>query len=119
MKVESIPDTDSLFRWVPANRINAKGRPSPGAFKELRGGMSTDWSKYSTPEESRARSPLPSTTGIARLAVGAVRGLNLTVTHAPRSWDEAHTNVTGIGEDAEVRLKLADLARMEGALPPR
>lgn len=109
---ESIPDSDLLWRWVPRNKINSKARPTPAAFKEHGTGMSTDWNKYSTAEESRRRSPRPSDFGIARFCVANIRALTLTVAHSPRDWDQAHSDVTGIG-DEEIRMKLRDLAIME------
>lgn len=111
-EAEAIPDEDHIFRWVPANRINARGQPAPGAFKERGSGMSTDWSKYSTAKESQDRAQKPELTGIARLEVEEVRRLGLGVTHTPRDWNRAHTDVTGIGDDEELRLLLRDMARM-------
>lgn len=75
--------------------------------------MSTDWDKHSTAEESRQRNPKPSHCGIAKLRVADIRAIALTVEHTPRDWNQAHSDVTGIGDDEEVRLKLRDMAVME------
>ena len=58
--VESIPDDDRLYMRVPKSRV-IDGWPDLGMFSNGnppgggRPGLSTDWSKYSTPEETRAR----------------------------------------------------------------
>jgi hypothetical protein len=116
--VESIPDDDELYRRVPPNRFNSAGRPIPGAFTEFRGGMSTDWSKYATPAQSLAGSRDPKNFGIVSLDVGAVRALSLSVAHTPRPFNQAHADVTGIGDDPEIRLALSKAATVH-VTPPR
>jgi hypothetical protein len=117
--VEEIPDEYRLYRRVKDNRFNAKGRPMPGAFTENGKGMSSDWSKYSTPEESLRRSPEPARFGIVSLEVTLVRGLGLLIEHTPRfPHNQAHTDVSGHGDDEEIRLELARLAEVHGPVPP-
>jgi hypothetical protein len=73
--------------------------------------MSTDWERYSTPEESRARSSVPSDNGVVALNAGSVRLAGLQVLHTPdvERGNRAHTDV--IGEKTNrVRLLLHDLA---------
>ncbi len=113
--VEPIGPDAALFRQVPPNRMKADGRPRAGAFTEHGRGMSTDWNKYSTPLESQARSPRP--VAIVRLEAARVSALGLSATHTPRNWNRAHVDVTGIGNDEEIRLALADLATVEIPLP--
>jgi hypothetical protein len=69
--------------------------------------MSTDWSKYSTPLESRSRAKKPEQNGIVRLNVGNLKQLKLTIVHAPSKDNRAHSLVKGV-EDVEIRLKLLD-----------
>ncbi len=85
-----------------------------GAFRDQGGGMSTDWEKYSTAEETRKRaqkSP-PEDNGVLRLNVGGVRAINpLSVEHKPEPDNRAHTEVLGDKKkDPEVRLRLQRLA---------
>jgi hypothetical protein len=73
--------------------------------------MSTDWAKYSTPEETRHRARLPNDNGIVRMKAGDVRGVPLQVAHTPELGrtglqpNRAHTDVVG-EKTTEVRLKL-------------
>lgn len=69
--------------------------------------MSTDWSKYSTPEETRGRvrsGRSPDDYGVLRMNVGEVRGIpSQAVNHKPLDDNRAHTNVTGpTGNKTEV-----------------
>jgi hypothetical protein len=58
--------------------------------------MSTEWSKYATPEEVLARAKHPADNGVIELIVGDVRAIpGLTVEHAPLSEVRAHTDVLG------------------------
>ena len=110
---EQIPDEDRLFMrvhttWIP------RGEVSPGAFQNRPAGatgMSTDWQRYSTPEQTRQRSKKPSEQAVIELIVGEVRGLPWqTVEHKPFSDNRAHTEVVG-EKDEEVRLKLTRMYR--------
>ncbi|MGH7902399.1 MAG: hypothetical protein ACRENZ_11755, partial [Thermodesulfobacteriota bacterium] len=88
----------------------------PSVFRETGEGeqksMSTDWGKYSTPNESRKRARKPEDNGIVHFISGKLRNLNLSVKHAPTNDNKAHTNVKGndtpIEQDEELRLKLLD-----------
>jgi len=70
--------------------------------------MSTDWSKYGSPEATRAHSKDPSLNGVISLGVGIVRRIpGLSVQHAPLPTNRAHSNVLGDKKrDPEVRVKL-------------
>jgi len=118
---ESIPDQDLLFFRVHKSYVR-NGDIIPGAFRDqgihpLVRGMSTDWNKYSTPEESRWRARTPSDNGIASLDVGAVRAIpGLAVDHDPYWSNRAHTHVLG-EKDTEARLKLKRLCRWVIRIP--
>jgi hypothetical protein len=97
---EQIPDVDLLFMRVHKNDIQ-NGQPIPGVFKN-RGegeqeGMSTDWSKYSTPEQTKLRAINQAWRGgVIQIVVGEVRKVpRQTVEHAPLRENRAHTNVKG------------------------
>jgi len=80
--------------------------------------MSTDWERYSTPSETKERSPAPEDHGVVRLLVRGVRNLpGQTVCHRPEPQNRAHTDVLG-PKDEEVRLKLARLSTW-ALIPPK
>ena len=124
-EVEPIPNSDKLYM-----RVHAKLCPNglhTGIFREHGGGMSTDWEKYSTAEECRARTGHPSENGVIELVAGEVRDVEvkgakpLTVQHTPVENptppllpNRAHTDVVGIGtgeQKTEVRAKLFKLIK--------
>lgn len=96
---------------VHRNSIS-EGKPMPGAFRNRGNGMSTDWSRYSTPVESQARASTPSDNGIISLGVGSVRAIGQIVDHTPIPTNRAHTDVVG-EKTVEVRLKLLREFRWE------
>jgi hypothetical protein len=77
--------------------------------------MSTDWEKYATPNQARARArKTPELNGIVALIAGEVRSIQgLSVEHAPILTNRAHTEVFGLAEDevekTERRVHLFDL----------
>lgn len=79
-----------------------------GAFRNRRGpdgegeGMSTDWSKYATPEETKRQARVPEQNGVIEMVVGDVREIpEQVVQHAPvqdmpdLQDNRAHTDVKG------------------------
>ncbi len=108
--IENIPDDDLLYYRVHKTFI-VEGVLVPGAFKELGEGadrgMSTDWSKYSTPIESQNRARSPKDNGIISGNVGNIKSIGLSVVHAPIELNIAHTNIKGIDANTtEYRRKL-------------
>ena len=74
--VEEIPDTDWLFYRVHVNLVRStNGKLNPNCFRDLGGGMSTDWSRYGSAGGTRAAKGPQRVFeyGIARLGVGPVR----------------------------------------------
>ena len=58
---EEIPNDDYLWMRVHKNDL-PNGDIAPGAFKNrptTKDGMSTDWEKYATPQETRNRGRIP------------------------------------------------------------
>ena len=86
------------------------GQLAPGVFRDIGRGMSTDWQKYSTAEETRARAKVPLKNGVISLVSGGVRTCGMSVEHAPISNNRAHTEVIG-EKTTEVRFKLLRLAQ--------
>jgi hypothetical protein len=144
---EEIPDADLLFMRVHRNLVE-HGRPAIGVFKnrpdparsDRAPGMSTDWNRYSTPQQTqdRARSSRPEDNGVCSLNVGRVRGIyDQRVIHTPhyRVPDDsddpnnrAHTDVAGKKSPKEtndpeervrllrVRVEFQEISRWE--IPP-
>ncbi|MBK9338284.1 MAG: hypothetical protein IPM98_17715 [Lewinellaceae bacterium] len=106
--IEDIPDSDFLYYRIHKSFL-VNGELIPGAFQE-RGegadrGMSTDWSKYSTAEETQQRSKIPVENGIGQFSVEAVRAINLEVTHAPILENRSHSHIKGIPHEGQLKTK--------------
>ena len=114
-EVEEIPDTDHLYMRIHRMWTDQKTRePIPGAFRIRKGetGMSVDWAKYSTLEESRQRAKKPDDNAIVEMRVGAVRELsNQEVQHSPILENRSHTEITG-EKTTEIRLLFLRRCRM-------
>lgn len=89
-EVEPIPDGDKLFIRVHKQNllVNNQGKVvmSPGALRKkfVDPGLSVDWSRYATPEETRARTGKAELYGVKEAVVGDVRAIASThVEHAP------------------------------------
>src|SRR5437016_2790089 len=113
---EQIPNGDRLFMRVHKDLL-VNGELVPGVFREHKGSMSTDWERYSTPQEALARSGKPKDNGIIALVTAGVRSVNpLQVVHEPRPAlnNRAHTNIYGLSEPPpeakiERRVKLLEM----------
>lgn len=116
--VEYVPNSDFLYRRVHVNILiitpNWDDIP-PFAFKD-NNGISTDWNKYSSPEESRQRALDPEKNGIIQVKVESVRQFqNLTINHTPLPSNRAHTTINGLKDykkedQTDIRKRLARLA---------
>jgi hypothetical protein len=114
-EMECIPDASYLFlrihrNWLKGNDI------IPGFFKNTpntpTAGMSCDWDKYSTKEESqRARDPAAN--GVLEIVTREVRGIEAQIVrHDPDMSrnNRAHSQVFG-EKTPEARLKLKRISR--------
>lgn len=120
--IETVPDADSVFMRAHKQYL-LKGTLAHGVFKAHDGGMSVDWNKYSTPEETRFRAKKnPENNAVIEMNVGEIRSIPvLDVVHTPEMGNRAHCDVPlpSEGEDlTEVRFKLRKLAKIVLALPP-
>lgn len=110
--VEDIPDEDLLYKRIHIRNDFRDGKVIPGAFRErVEGtdkGMSTDWSKYSTPKKTKNRARKPKENAVISFITLNLISLKLNVIHHPEPLNRAHTNITGIGRDPEIRTKLKD-----------
>jgi hypothetical protein len=111
---EDIPNSSMLYMRVHRHNLGDDGIPIPGAFRDHGGGMSTDWDKYSTPQDTLNRAREPKNNAIIEMNVGDIRSIpNQTVQHCPCPENRAHTNVIGNKHtDPEVRIKFGRLYRM-------
>ena len=91
------------------------GELSPGVFTAKDGGMSVDWEKYSSQEQTRQRAKNPAKNSVIALSVGGVRGIKtLDVQHRPEPDNRAHSEIdlpANHEELVEVRLLLRRLAQ--------
>ncbi len=107
--IESIPDEDLLFYRIHKNNI-VEGELIPGAFREIGSGesrsMSTNWDKYSTPQQAHSKASTPKDNGIVSFLTGNLRGIDLSITHAPdpERNDRSHTDVNGINVENRVNM---------------
>lgn len=107
--IENIPNSAHLFMRVHKMWIQNDKIVSPGVFQNHENGMSTDWNKYSTPQETLKRVSSygkdPNNYGVIHLNVGQVRDIpTQSVTHVPLPDNRSHTNVCG-EKDTEARVK--------------
>lgn len=117
--IENIPNEHLLYLRVHWRHVE-EGQLNPVAFQDKkppdgrRAGLSTDWCRYATPEQTQAGGRQPAENyGVVKLVVGTIRGINgLTVEHAPIKDhpelpdNRAHTEVYGDKRDPEIRVNL-------------
>jgi hypothetical protein len=109
---ENIPDDDLLYMRVHKNLFDQTGVIFPGAFKNRptsNDGMSTDWAKYTHPEETRSRGRSPEDNAIIQMLVRKVRLIpGQKVAHTPDlvTPNRAHSDVFG-EKTTEARLKFS------------
>jgi len=115
---ETIPDEDFLYMRV--HRVHCSdGELEPDAFKDHQGGMSGDWSKYSTVLDTLERATSDKNdNGVIQLNCGHIRAIPpLIVDHQPEPKNRAHTEVMG-KKNTKVRLALLRKAEWVRRLPP-
>jgi hypothetical protein len=115
---EEIPDVDNLWMRVHTHDIEG-GEILPRAFRnhpKKTGGMSTDWAKYRTAQETRNTGRAgPENYTVIRLNVGEVRTIpDQKVSHTPdvANNNRAHTDVFG-EKNAQTRVLLIRAAKFE------
>jgi hypothetical protein len=118
---EQIPDADTvLMRAHKAHFIGGELRPS--VFRAQQGGMSVNWSKYATAEETKQQARNPAENAVLSLLAGGVRKIkDLNVTHTPTPSNRAHSEILLPTEDSgltEVRLLLSRIATVALPLSP-
>jgi len=115
---ENIPDIDTLYMRVHKGWFNEDGTINPGVFRDRGDGMSTDWSKYSTPGDTCNRAKTPEENSVISMNVGEVRTIpNQLVRHTPdeKLNNRAHTDVVGNKEpksNPEARVRFSRICQM-------
>lgn len=74
--------------------------------------MSTDWDKYSTPQQSLALSKNPDDNGIVKFSVAKIREQPyMDVEHNPLPHNRAHSLIHGVPEKWELKTEARALLR--------
>ena len=113
--IEDIPNGDDLYYRIQKHYYEKNPDIIPNSsFRPIGDSMSADWSKYSTPAKAKNRARVPSDNRIVKINVENVRGIPLTVTHAPdfERKNRSHTKIFGLEDPSkavlnEIRSKLA------------
>lgn len=95
--IEDIPDENFLYHRVHKAHYRDGILIPSMVFKNIDGAMSNDWSKYSTPEETRNRAKKnPENNGVLSMKVRDIRNIpNQNVLHAPLPENRSHTHIMG------------------------
>ncbi len=108
---EEIPDAHDVYYRIHISFVQLTGRPGPNCFRD-NDGMSVDWSKYSTPDQTRRRQgdDKAHKYGIVGLRVGGVRQIEaLSVQHVPRDGNDAHSNIYGLSKGEQLTRQRGEL----------
>jgi hypothetical protein len=108
--VEEIPDGDEVFMRAH-QMFFPRGMLTPGVFRAHQGGMSVNWSKYASPQQTQQQATKdPHNNAVLGLIVGSIRAIKgLDVKHSPEATNRAHSEValpTNDEDLTEVRLLL-------------
>lgn len=113
--IELVPDHDAVFMRAHKNHFH-RGNLREGVFRAQGGGMSVDWSKYSTASQTQMRARQPLDNAVIELNVGKIRAIPpLDVAHTPQAMNQAHCDVQlpEDGEDlTEIRFRLRDIVKI-------
>ena len=99
--VEQIPDCDFIYMRAHFKFFHHE-ELQPGVFRSHDGGMSANWDRYASPDETRKQAKNPNDNAVIRMPVGGVRKIDsLRVDHTPEPGNRAHAEVTGFPDSAE------------------
>ncbi|MBI3896512.1 MAG: hypothetical protein HY313_11340 [Acidobacteria bacterium] len=116
--VEEIPDAELVFMRARREHIR-DGELQPGVFRSHGNGMSVNWERYASAEETKQQAQLvkkdPDNYAVISMPVIRIRRIDdLRVEHTPEPTNRAHSDVFGLpqkGEQlTEIRLRLRDIA---------
>lgn len=119
--IEPIPDDGRVFMRAHRQHFS-QGELGHGVFRRREEGLSVDWDRYSTAEDTRARANSdPKDNAVISLLVGCIRKIHpLTVDHDPISVppeerNRAHSLIRNLPEASdltEARFKLRRCAKI-------
>lgn len=118
LHIEEIPDEDIVYRRIHKNHIDNEDKSIlPVTFPTEEDGLSVNWAKYSTPQETKDEAKFfskdPNSYGIVSLKVASVRNIPLRVIHSPRPHNISHSSILDIPprkpNDLGIRLKLRNI----------
>jgi len=107
--IEEIPDADSVF--MRAQQMYFRdGELEPGVFQSHGGGMSVNWERYATAEETKQQARLvnkdPTNYAVVSAIVIRIREIDaLRVEHTPIPNNRAHSDVLGPLKSVQKRKK--------------
>jgi hypothetical protein len=113
--IEFIPDVDIVFRRVHINDLHNwrnLEKIQPNIFRSDLDGMSVNWNKYATAEQTQGNNP--GKNGLIQFNVGEIRAVpeQLNVIHSPTFENRSHSSVIDItpSNKAKTRKKLSLIA---------
>jgi hypothetical protein len=120
IKSEHIPDEDWLYHRVHENHFRKGDDLPPSAIGNtgfcIPPGMSTDWSKYSTPVQTKNRGKQPPENyRVIKMMVGDVRNITeQVVQHTPSEENDSHTTIYGPKDSKhpEIRVKFKRITKL-------
>lgn len=109
-QVEEIPDADSVFMRAHKDHFR-DGDLGLGVFRAQDGGMSVNWNKYASMEETKQQAKNPRVNAVVSLPVGGIRRIKeLDVKHTPEPANRAHSEVN-LPDDREELTEVRVLLR--------
>ena len=125
---EAIPDDAKVFMRIHRSWVRG-GELIIGVFQDRGGGMSVDWNKYSTAEETKNRARSPADNGVIGIIAGKICLIDgLQIEHDPVQENtrdsegkpiqpnRAHTEILG-EKTPERRVKLSRIYSWEIRIP--
>lgn len=111
---EPIPNEDNVYRRFHRDQYDEEDNTViPMVFDNKGKGMSTDWSKYSSPEKCRNRAPNPEEFGVLTLKVKQIREIeSQDVEHTPTKDNNSHSDVTG-EKNNKIRIRYLRIYNLE------
>ena len=105
--IEEIPDTDSVFMRAHREHFS-DGELHHGVFRKHDGGMSVNWARYASAEETKQQAKEhPNHYGVGSMPVSGIRQIDdLSVEHTPELTNRAHSDVYGLPGNREQRTKV-------------
>lgn len=114
---EEIPNEDQLYYRYHKQYYKNPGEIRASCFKIKNNVISTNWSKYSSPEETKSQANEPNDNGVIEIEVSDIRNINLLdVQHNPILGNIAHTHIVGFekceskADKNELRVKLSEIS---------